>query len=289
MSVQKTNSYSYPADSKLPDFSLETISLDEACVLNDDIVQSLYNIIWIKEGTATYTIDFKEFEVTGNTIFFLNPGQIFSIKNEKVKTGCRIAFSQDFHCVETHNSEIACNGLLFNNVYQVPYINLSQGQSQELQVIIEKLIGEFQSPGLAHKEMLSTYLKLMLIATTRVKNEMIDRQEEKSNGFSLESRFSELVERQFRKEHSVTSYADQLGVAPKSLSKRFAELKIEKPSQIIKNRLLLEAKRLLRYTDKSIKEICFELGFDDPGYFSRFFKKSTQLSPLEYKQSRNGS
>ena len=96
--------------------------------------------------------------------------------------------------------------------------------------------------------------------------------------------FSTLVEFNFKKLHSVTDYAERLGVSPKSITKHFQKIGTQKPSDFIKNRIILEAKRNLMYTDFSVKEIAFDLGFNDPAYFTRFFTKATTFSPLSFKK-----
>nr|WP_262911752.1 helix-turn-helix transcriptional regulator [Joostella atrarenae] len=74
-----------------------------------------------------------------------------------------------------------------------------------------------------------------------------------------------------------------MGISPKSLTKHFQRLGFDTPSDIIKNRIILEAKRQLSYTNNSVKEIAFMLGFNDPAYFTRFFKKALTVSPLQYR------
>lgn len=96
--------------------------------------------------------------------------------------------------------------------------------------------------------------------------------------------FSLLVEQNYKTLHSVTDYAKRLGLSPKSITKHFQKAGTTSPSEFIKNRILLEAKRLLIYTDKTVKEIAFELGFNDPAYFTRFFTKAISKSPLQFKK-----
>ena len=93
-----------------------------------------------------------------------------------------------------------------------------------------------------------------------------------------------LVEQNFKTMHSVTDYANRLGLSPKSITKHFQKLGAKTPSDFIKSRILLEAKRQLIYTDKTVKEIAFELGFNDPAYFTRFFTKAISKSPLQFKK-----
>ena len=92
-----------------------------------------------------------------------------------------------------------------------------------------------------------------------------------------------LVDKHFREIHSVSDYAERLFVSPKSLAKRLNALGHKTPKEILRDRIVLEAQRDLRYSDKSVKEIAFDLGFDDPAYFTRYFKKATGQSPLNYR------
>jgi AraC-like DNA-binding protein len=101
--------------------------------------------------------------------------------------------------------------------------------------------------------------------------------------FDLVRRFNLLVENHYRQFHQVQDYANLLNKSPKTLSNLFAQYNHKTPLQVIKDRIVIEAKRLLHYTDKSAKEIAFELGFDDPANFSRFFKQQTGLPPSDFK------
>ena len=99
-----------------------------------------------------------------------------------------------------------------------------------------------------------------------------------------------LVENHFREKHSVADYADLLNRSPKTISNLFKKLGPKTPLQYIHDRLMLEARRLLHFTDKSIKEVAYDLGFDDLQSFSRFFKKQEGRSPKEFKEiSKSGN
>ena len=137
--------------------------------------------------------------------------------------------------------------------------------------------------------MLEAYLRMMLIEALRIHDEqkavVLPQQEDSS---PLASDFIALVEKHFRTDHAVSAYADRLFVSPKSLTKRLKAHGYKTPTEIIRDRIVLEAKRELRYTQKTVKEIAFELGFDDPAYFTRYFKKASQLSPQGYRDTYLG-
>lgn len=277
MAIQEITSYQYQNT-----FSLSVVDFEKACVVNQPEKIDSYNIFWIKEGKGTYHIDFDEYTFDGNVLFFLSPGQVFTVDSEEIKEAYRLSFVRDFYCIQTHDKEISCNGVLFNNIYETPFIKLEEKDSKKLDFIASELIDEFKQEEAAQYDMLQSYLKQFIIHSVRVqkvKHQLKDDVESK-----LFKDFSTLVEFNFTKMHSVTDYATRLGISPKSLTKHFQKIRAQKPSNFIKNRIILEAKCKLVYTDFSVKEIAFDLGFNDPAYFTRFFTKATEKSPLQFKK-----
>lgn len=288
MSVRTIQNYQYKEDTKLekpPHFEVTTINLDISCVANENEVSKYYKIYWIEEGYGEYQIDFKSFKVENAGLFFLSPGQILTVESEKVKSGYQISFDREFYCVETHGKEIACNGVLFNNVHRATVIPISKEEAPVFQQVLQSMMKELANPGPAHREMLETYLRMLLIQALRrydIEQQNNEVKEEEVN--RLVRDFIALVEKHFRTTHSVSAFAEMLFVSPKSLAKRLNALNYKKPTEIIRDRILLQAKRDLRFTNKSIKEIAFELGFEDPGYFTRIFKKAEAVSPQQYRE-----
>lgn len=267
-----------------PYFELTALQVDTYCVANENEISNHFKIYWIEDGAGTYQIDFNEFTIDGSGIFCLSPGQVFSVKSEKVRTAYQIAFDKDFYCVETHGKEIACNGLLFNNVHRATAISVEATEKPVFQTLIQQMIREFENKGSAHQEMLESYLRMFLIHALR----LLDAQESQVMEVThqqdpLAQDFIALVEKHFKSEHTVSGYAEKLFISPKSLAKKLNALGYPSPLKIIKDRIVLEAKRQLKYTQKSIKEIAYDLGFDDPAYFSRLFSKSNGLSPAGYR------
>jgi len=266
-------------------FSLSVIQLEKACVVNKQEQVEAYSIFWIKEGKGTYSIDFKQYSFDGSVLFFLSPGQVFSVESEEIKEAYRINFVRDFYCIQIHDKEVACNGVLFNNVYETPFVTPCKKDIQKLEFILENLIEEFTNSDTAQYDMLQTYLKQLIIYAVRIqKDNHLLKEDSESKLFKD---FSLLVEMNFKKMHSVTEYANRLGISPKSLTKNFQKAGTNTPSDFIKNRIVLEAKRQLIYSSDSVKQIAFDLGFNDPAYFTRFFTKSAAKSPLQFKKEFN--
>lgn len=278
MAVQDIVNYTYKDI-----FSLSTVAFEKACTIDHSVQQNVFSIYWIQEGKGTYTIDFQQYEFEDNVLFFLSPGQVFTVDSEQIKTAYKFTFVKDFYCIQTHDKEVACNGVLFNNVYETPFVKPCEKDTKKLQFILESLIEEFQQKETAQYDMLQSYLKQFMICAVRVQKENYTLKDDTET--RLFKDFSVLVEQNFKSLHSVTDYANRLGVSPKSISKHFQKIGSKTPLDFIKNRIILEAKRLLIYTNKNVKEIAFELGFNDPAYFTRFFTKATNQSPLQFKKT----
>lgn len=288
MAIRSIEKYTYKDKNVLehhPHFAVNRISVDIHCSAIENQVSEYYKIFWIEDGRGTYDIDFTTFNIEGSGVFCISPGQIFSVRNEKVKLAYEISFDKEFYCVETHGKEIACNGLIFNNVHRATGVSISQSDIPVFSSVIDNMIREFENPGNAHREMLETYLRMFMIQTLRHLDE-----EELKNGSETHQKnqtvidFIALVDKHFRTIHSVSDYAAKLFISPKSLTKKLNALGYPTPTKVIRERLMIEAKRALKYTTENVKEIAYDIGFEDPAYFSRLFAKEEGMTPLEYRK-----
>ncbi len=278
MALQNIDTYNYKDI-----FSLSTVNFENACVFHKPEQVDMYSVYWIKEGKGTYYIDFKKYDFQDNVVFFLSPGQVFSIDSEKIKTAYKINFTKDFYCIQTHDKAVACNGVLFNNVYETPFVKPCEKDVEKLTFILNNLEEEFKREDVAQYDMLQSYLKQFIILSVRIQKEVSPVKNDVET--KLFKDFSLLVEQNYKKMHSVTDYAERLGLSPKSLTKNFHRVGVQSPSDFIKDRILLEAKRMLLYTNVTVKEIAYDLGYNDAAYFTRFFTKAENKSPLQFRKS----
>lgn len=266
-------------------FKIHQFSMDDSCVANPTHRSDHYKIFFVEEGSGDYNIDFNTFHIEEAGMFFLSPGQVLTVESENLKKGYEILFDKEFYCVETHGKAIACNGVLFNNVHKATSVAVKKEEVPIFSMIFQNMIRELENPGKAHRELLETYLRMLLIEALRRLDEVEPESQPQDSGNRLVGDFIALVDKHFRKIHAVAEYAEKLYVSPKSLSKRLHASGYKTPTEVIRNRIVLEAKRDLRYTQKSVKEIAFDLGFDDPAYFTRFFKKAENQSPQAYRSA----
>jgi len=192
-------------------------------------------------------------------------------------------FNREFYCVHTFDNETTCNGLLFYGSTFSPIIQLDSNETDRLNTLIAVLSEEFETRDTNQEEMLRLLLKRFIIRCTRVARKQYNLENLDNQDVDLIRHFNVLVEEHFRKLKSVTDYASLLNKSPKTIANAFSKFSDETPLHVIHNRIILEAKRLLIYTNKSAKEIGIELGYFDPAQFSKFFKLKTGVTMTEFK------
>lgn len=243
-----------------------------------------YAFLWNRGMPITLEVNFIPIEIPANAIFSISPGQKVCIDNP-VNDYLVIQFNREFYCIQDHDQEVSCNGILFNGALPAPVLVLNQEEQRSFGILLEVMTEEFNQRDEVQLEMLRTMLKRFIIKCTRLAKQQFAEQASSVSEYDLVRNFSMLVEKNFRHLHRVNEYADLLNKSSKTLSNAFKTLGEKSPLQIIHERIILEAKKLLVYTDKSAKEIAFELGFSDPVQFARLFKNETGSAPVEFKKS----
>ncbi|WP_333660788.1 helix-turn-helix domain-containing protein [Chishuiella changwenlii] len=260
------------------------LSLDQKSNLVDQIdeLNGLMKILFLKKGRLI--IDFQQYDVEVDTLFFINHSQIFNIDVGSC-VGYMLFYSRDFYCVEINDSEVACHGILYNNVYEIPAIELHTDHSVAIEGIFENIKYETENLDTANEEMLQLLLKQLIIKGTRIWKLRYNLNDDASKqDLDFVRKFSQQVEKNFKFMHNISDYADILNVTPKNLNKKVTQLGYQAPKQIIVERLMLEAKRLLAHSILTVKEIGYALGYEDDAYFVRFFTKQTGVSPLQFRK-----
>jgi AraC family transcriptional activator of pobA len=255
-------------------------------VFTKDRFNKYFTIAWNTGENQTVTIDGSACDFPPNSLLTLLFNQSFSFENSAGIIAWQ--FNREFYCIVDHDSEVSCVGFLFSSTDHL-FVKLSDQSRQKLQLLSDVFIEEFNTSDNIQNEMLLVLLKRLIIYVTRLARiGYVPEKKIQDERFHIIRKFNLLVEANFKTEHSVSFYAEQLCKAPKTLSNLFAIFNQKTPSQIVQDRITVEAKRLLCYTDRSIKHITFELGFEDVAYFSNFFKKQTGISPSDFRNLPKG-
>ncbi|WP_288438463.1 AraC family transcriptional regulator [uncultured Chryseobacterium sp.] len=264
---------------------LEVFSEENLENFNENDFSSDIKVFFIPPGYEL-TVDFKYYKITKPSLFFLT-NQHFDIKKAK-DDAILLFYNRDFYCIQIHDKEVACDGLLFHNVFEIPFVELDDSETILIKQLFQNIKDELEWKDSSAEEMIRTYVKQIIIRATRKwKKQNMDHETLRIPGSELDvfRDFSRHLEIHFRKKHNVSEYAELLHMAPKTLTHKFKNLKLDSPNQLIINRILLEAKRLLFYTDKPVKEIAYDLGYEDPAYFNRLFTQKTGSTPSNFKKN----
>jgi AraC family transcriptional regulator, transcriptional activator of pobA len=239
-------------------------------------------ILWSKNTKTKLKIDNVDYLLENNQMVFLTEFHYVDIS--EITTLHIIKFNRNFYCIGNHDSEIGCKGVLFFGASQVPIISLNQENFAKFELLWTVILSELQNKDELQLEMLQMLLKRFLIISTRIFKENNFPSKLSNSKLDVIRDYNYLVEIHFKSKHSVGEYATLMHRPAKSLSNLFAQLNSNSPLQILQSRILLEAKRILIYSNKNIKETAFELGFDDVQSFSRFFKNKEGASPKEFRE-----
>jgi len=245
-----------------------------------------YSLIWVKEGNGNLKTNFSEYNFDANSLFSFAPYQPFMFSSNLVK-GVAIYFHSDFFCIHKHDTEVTCNGVLFNNIYQTPFFAVDDALGSALDAMIEQIRTEIQKPGLAQYELLISFMKIFLISASRAKAQQQPYavSQKASKEPVILQNLKEAIEKDFRSKHTPQDYAGLLNISSNALAKITKTFFNKTLTNLIAERIIIEAKRELYLTNKSIKEVAYELGYDDEYYFSRFFKKNVNISPQTYRET----
>ena len=247
-----------------------------------------FSLIWVREGSGTLKADFSEYEFKENSLFAFSPYQPYMLGSANAISGIAINFHPEFFCIFKHHKEVSCNGVLYNNIYSPPFVNVDETSAATLEMLCTQIKTEMQNPELAQYELLVSYLKIFLITAARLKTQqqperMIELTDQKEP-FILQ-KLKDAIEENFKTKHSPSDYAAMLYITPKALAKITKTHFNKTLSSLINERIIIEAKRELYLTNKTVKEIAWELGYDDEYYFSRFFKVNADVSPQLYRDT----
>ena len=271
-------------NNNLKTLGLLHVSEEQTNAINGPEYKQYIKILYMPAGYKL-RVDFSVYETQRPTLFFISPNQYLKIEEAGPESGYFIFYNRDFYCIQIHDQEVACDGLLFNNIRNMPKVETSEEEIAFFGYLFTEMIQEFKLNDSSLEEMVRTYLKQLLIRATRSwKRQHLDSAvTETHSDLEFFRKFTQLVEEHYKTKHTVADYADFLCMAPKTITHKFNRLQLPQPNEVIKNRIILEAKRLLVHTSLTAKEIAYELGYDDPAYFSRLFMSKTGESPSSFR------
>ena len=247
-----------------------------------------YEIFLFLQGTGYHEIDFEKYEVKKGSVHFVSPGQVHVLSRSGHSKGMVILFSREFFLLPLSNKEQLFDLPFLNNYYK-PVINTAPVDFKALMEIVELMKRETDIENEATADVIRSYLHILLLKCKKAYVDADKGQYSAARNSAISSfrNFRILVEKHYRELHQVKEYAARMKLTPENLNEISKSAFSKTASDVISDRIILEAKRLIRYSDHSIKEISYFLGFPDPSYFNKYFKSHTGYTPARYKEMEN--
>lgn len=266
----------------------EIVSLKELYLKAKDSLTTphrtnFYHILWFQHCSPTHLVDFVPVHVKPNSVLFLNKDIVQLFDNTEAIDGKVILFTDDFFCQSADDLKFLRSTILFNDLFSVSQIELNSGNTlTEIFALMER---EWQQAKDSYQtEILQNYLHNFLLLAERERRKQNFIEIKKGADLDYVLLLKDLLENQFKTNRQVSQYASQISITEKRLNQATTKVMGKSPKEMIDERVLLEAKRLLAHTTESIKEIGFSLGFDEPTNFIKYFRKHQKVTPVEFRE-----
>ena len=259
---------------------LEIVGSENSEVLTNKMHKSL-TVLWFKSDLNELIVDGQEYIFNKNQMVFIT--EFHGVKVKNIQETRFLRFNQRFYCVQDKDIEVACKGMLFFGAAELPIITISEEQLDTLETIWKLFNIEINSVDHLQFPMLKMMLRRYLILCTRIYKVQENSPKEKEKSDIVRD-FNFLVENNFKTKHTLVEYVVLLNKSSKTISNLFSKIGAKPPLQFIQERKMLEARRLLQYSDLQIQEIAYDIGYNDIQTFSRFFKNYEGISLSKFKE-----
>lgn len=244
---------------------------------------TFYHVVFFTKGAGSHTIDFESFAVKPGQIYFMIPGQVHSWSFEGLTDGYIINFSESFFQSFLLNAAYCRNFSFFSGNVTDAVIDLPADLHQQIKELFEEIIQEWERTPGPNADLLRVLLLQVFILTDRSGAHGQPKGLISYNQTLLKN-FQQLIETHYGSVKLPKDYAALLYITPNHLNAVCKDLLGLQAGEVIRNRIILEAKRLLTNPELSVTEIALNLNFSDNSYFTKFFKKAEGITPEEFRK-----
>ena len=243
-----------------------------------------YLVLIVTNGSGTHKIDFNEYKIEPGSMFVLSPGQVHIWYLSEDIDGYILFFKKEYFLLD-FNQDRLDRLPFFKSTFSKPYVLLSEVNAQMICGFYKNIVKEYENRQLQYHDMIRLYLNLMFIELARLyKVEEAMKFEHQYEVIQL-NRLEQLIDDNFKNHLAVPEYADMMHLSTKQLNHICKKTINKTPSQLIQDRVILEAKRLLIHSNLSVSSVSEELNFTDTSYFIRQFKKSCDVTPDKFRHT----
>ncbi len=254
----------------------------------DDVHKhTFYEILWIEKGRSRQRIDYRQYELSPGSLFFISPGQVHEFEEWRPVTGGTLMFTESFFRINPAHKDVLFELSFLDNFYTTPVLTPGKKAFNELLQTIEKLAVERQRPDYS-PAMARAWLYVLLLQIQRC----VDGQAMQPNSprhTVLYKKFKELLDSHFLDHWSVSAYASELAITTHHLNEVCKRVTGRTATEVIRARCILEAKRLLTFGHGSISEVAAQIGYFDASYFTKMFRAETGTTPVAFREANSES
>jgi len=270
-----------PTEFELTSFAeINPADLEE---IEDPHKHTFYEIIWVDEGSSTQVIDYQEYPIAAGTLFFILPGQLHHFEAWEHLAGGSLFFTEAFALLNRTDQETLLGLTFLDNVYARPFLRPEEEAYAEIRETIRLLQRERRRPDYA----VSIAQALLHVLLGQIQR-WVEQQEPAPPArrhVLIGKQLKLLIDQHFREGWTANQYADRLNLTAHHLNRIARQVTGRTTTELIRARTILEAKRLLTFTDYRVADIADALGFTDLSYFARVFRAETGQSPLDFKRA----
>jgi AraC-like DNA-binding protein len=242
---------------------------------------TFYEIIWVEEGISKQVIDYQEYTIYPKSLFFISPGQLHYFEEWQPLRGGSIFFTESFFLLHQQNQDKLFELVFLDNFYANPCFQPDAQNYTEIKQTIDLLL--FEKNKVNYLPAIAQSLLHILLAQIQRSIDTQNPQKLSKKYLLIYKRFKNLIDTHFKSKLTAQDYAGLLNITPHHLNHIAKEITGKTATELIRARVVLEAKRLLTFSDNTVNEIAYSLGFEENSYFTRVFKKEVGLSPIEFK------
>ncbi len=243
-----------------------------------------YMMVLFTHGTGAHEIDFINYKVVPGSLFFLRPGQMHNWKLSKDINGFVFFHSKEFYDSKTGLEKIQ-DYPFFNSLNNSPLTLLKKENLKKITTLLAELKQEYEEDNALKFQKLFTLITNIYIELARVYK--VQKHTEKQSYLSKLKELEELIDKNFKTIKYPNEYAALMAMTEKHLNRICRTCINKTTTDLISDRVVLEAKRLLTHSKLTVSQVAEELGYSDHSYFTRLFKKKTGETPLEFMRKNN--
>jgi AraC family transcriptional activator of pobA len=245
---------------------------------------NFYHIFLFENCNPTHNIDFKGIQIKPNSLLFINKDSVHMFDAKEKYRGKLLVFTDEFFCKSEADRTFLHSTILFNDLISDASIQL-EASNREFAQLFENIRNELKEEvDKNQSDILRNLLHNLLLLAERVKRKSGFQEIKKGADLDYTILFKDLLSENFSKLKTVSSYAKLIQVSEKRLTQATTKVLGKTPKEMMDEKVMLEAKRLLTYTNKSIREIGYILGFDEPTNFTKYFRKHSTKTPVEFRE-----